>query len=53
MICTIDIYHKKQSRRAIISFDESNGAVFNVIDTLVIDIYRPTQTDKTLFDAFF
>ena len=44
-----NIYEPKQSKKVVTDIDESNGEIFSVIDTLVIDIYQRTQTAKTLF----
>ena len=43
-----NIYEPKQSKKVVTDIDESNGEIFSVIDTLVIDMYQWTQTEKTL-----
>ena len=53
IICDIDMYKPKQCTRPTTSIDETNNEIFNVIGAIVIDIYRRTQTEKTLFDHFF
>ena len=39
----------KQSKRALVSINKSNGEIFNVIGAVVIDIHQATQTEKRCF----
>lgn len=48
-----DVNQAKKCTRAVTSLIKSNNESFSVIDAVGIDIQRPTQTVKTLFDNFF
>ena len=49
IIFNIDIYTSKQTKRAITNTSKSNGEISNVIDAVVMDMYKRTQTEKNCF----
>ena len=42
----IDIYKRKQSKKAPSSINESNTEISTVVGAVVIDTHQPTQTEK-------
>ena len=49
IIFNIDVYKSKQSKRASLSINASNGEIFTVIGAVIVDTHQATQTERCCF----